>query len=326
MLPAGSGGAAGAICLMPGCGKPTWNGQSGEYCGRACKAAAVPAGALPGPGAALCLPCTGGAAVAQAAVCSTPGCGKPTWNGQPNEYCGRACKAAAATGAPATAAPVCLKPGCGKPTWNGLPNEYCGKACRDQMAPPKPKPAFGSQVDQAKFQELEQQFVSKWKAGSSPPQIKSIWYVQDDNLAQRHLAYCQSIGNVKVRGSGQNPGNQQRRFHATKLGCSFNGTPCSNSGCYVCSIIKTGFKSSKAGTSAGSCYGAGIYCSATSSKAYAYGKQAMFVVGVACGVADISGSSGSLPSGTHSRIVNNSNDECVVFHDDAIIPKYLILF
>lgn len=213
--------------------------------------------------------------------------------------------------------------GCGKPTWNGQPNEYCGKACK---AASVPKQAFGKQVDQAKFQELEKQFQSKWKDSGSPPKIKSIWFVQDDNLLQKHVSYCQSIGTVPIKGHGQNPGNQQRRFHATKLGCSFTGTPCSSSSCYVCSIIRTGFKTSKAGSSAGTRFGAGVYCSSTSSKAYHYGKQAMFVVGVACGVADVSGTSGPLPSGTHSRIVNNSDDECVVFDDAAIIPKYLLLF
>lgn len=144
---------------------------------------------------------------------------------------------------------------------------------------------------------------------------------------KRYKTYCESIGDVPVKGFGKNPGNQQRRFHATKLGCSFNGKPCSNtSSCYVCSIIKTGFKSSKAGASAGTRFGAGIYCSSTSSKAYQYGNQAMFVVGVACGICDISSSSGGLTAGTHSRIVNNSDDECVVFEDAAIVPRYLMLF
>jgi len=170
------------------------------------------------------------------------------------------------------------------------------------------------------------QFNDKWKSSGTPPTIKTIWYVQDPELTKKHKAYCESIGDVAVKGFGRNPGNQQRRFHATKLGCSFNGTPCGGSGCYVCSIIKTGFKTAKAGSSAGTRFGAGVYCSATSSKAYNYGRQAMFVVGVACGVADVSGGSGALPAGTHSRIVNNSDDECVVFVDEAVLPKYLMLF
>jgi len=175
-----------------------------------------------------------------------------------------------------------------------------------------------------KFAELQRQFKDKWKAGGTPPAIKNIWCVEDAQLTKKYTAHCRSIGNVPVKGFGENPGNQQRRFHATKLACTSNGTPCKDSNCYVCSIIQTGFKTSKAGS--GGRFGAGIYCSSTSSKAYQYGKQAMFVVNVACGICDISSSNGSLSAGTHSRIVNNSDDECVVFDDAAMVPRYLILF
>mmetsp|Transcript_67820 Transcript_67820/g.201817 ORF Transcript_67820/g.201817 Transcript_67820/m.201817 type:complete len:292 (+) Transcript_67820:63-938(+) len=278
-------------------------------------------------------------APAPSPICVRPGCGKPTWNGNPNEYCGRTCKNEGDGSTPDPGSPVgqsrstgsshsCVKAGCGKPTWNGQPNEYCSNFCRTTDGQgSKTQQVFGQQVDQQKFDEIVKQFNDKWKSGNTPPTIKSVWFVQDADLLKKHEAYCNSIGDVPVKGFGRNPGNQQRRFHATKLGCSFNGTPCSNSSaCYVCSIIRTGFKTSRAGSSAGTRFGAGVYCSSTSSKAYSYGKQAMFVVGVACGVADVSGSSGSLPAGTHSRIVNNSDDECVVFDDAAMVPKYLILF
>lgn len=52
-------------------------------------------------------------------TCSRPGCNKPTWNRQPNEYCSKACRP-----------PQCSKLGCDKPTWNGRPGEYCSHACR----------------------------------------------------------------------------------------------------------------------------------------------------------------------------------------------------
>mmetsp|Transcript_3734 Transcript_3734/g.7402 ORF Transcript_3734/g.7402 Transcript_3734/m.7402 type:complete len:572 (+) Transcript_3734:70-1785(+) len=53
------------------------------------------------------------------ATCSRPGCNKPTWNGQQNEYCSKACRP-----------PQCSKAGCDKPTWNGRPGEYCSHVCR----------------------------------------------------------------------------------------------------------------------------------------------------------------------------------------------------
>jgi len=55
-------------------------------------------------------------------VCLKPRCGKPTWNGQPNEFCSKACR---------MSTNLCNRKGCGKPTFNGLPGEFCSKLCRD---------------------------------------------------------------------------------------------------------------------------------------------------------------------------------------------------
>jgi len=72
-------------------------------------------------------------------VCERPGCGKPSFNGRPGEYCSKSCRqstqgnnAYVSSGPPMTAA-VCLRPGCGKPTYNGQPNEYCSRSCRQSM-------------------------------------------------------------------------------------------------------------------------------------------------------------------------------------------------
>jgi len=46
-----------------------------------------------------------------------------------------------ATAAPAPAV-VCMRIGCGKPTWNGLPNQYCGLPCKQQDEASRP-PAAG---------------------------------------------------------------------------------------------------------------------------------------------------------------------------------------
>eukprot|EP00971_Amphidinium_carterae_P127502 2526397-Amphidinium_carterae.1 len=56
------------------------------------------------------------------------GCGKPTWNGMPGEYCTISCRDKASS-CPPTGSPLCVS-GCGKPTWNGAPGEYCSKTCR----------------------------------------------------------------------------------------------------------------------------------------------------------------------------------------------------
>merc|ERR1712113_894159 len=64
--------------------------------------------------------------------CQRPGCGKPTWNGQPNEFCSRSCKVSSPASSPATsiAAQLCKRPGCGKTSWNGKANEFCSRSCK----------------------------------------------------------------------------------------------------------------------------------------------------------------------------------------------------
>jgi len=278
-----------SICAAPGCGKPSWNGMPGEYCSRSCR------------------PSDGQAA------CPAPGCGKPSWNGKPGEFCSRSCRA---SGAPA----ICPTPGCGRPSWNGQPGEHCSHACRAASAGVGIAP-----VSLDKYAELQAQFQGKWKGWENPPSIAAIWSVQNGQLLRRHADYCKAIGDVPVKPPGRSPGNQQRRFHATTMLCGFAGTPCDTSGCNICSIIRTGFQLSRAG---GGLYGRGIYSSATSSKAYCYGnRRAMFIVGVAVGVAEQSSASTSdLQSGCHSRVVTNSDDELIVFAEAAIVPKYLIVF
>lgn len=90
----------GFLCLRPGCGKPSWNGEPVAYCSQPCKHTDPP-------------------------ICMQMGCGKPTWNGHLNDYCSKACRDTR----------ICVRPNCGKPTWNGNPNEFCSRRCR-QLGPP----------------------------------------------------------------------------------------------------------------------------------------------------------------------------------------------
>jgi len=77
-------------------------------------------------------------------VCMTLGCGKPTWNGQPNEYCTKQCMmsgpallaplddlAVSGGSSPAAGPAPCANPGCTQASWNGQPGEFCSKSCRD---------------------------------------------------------------------------------------------------------------------------------------------------------------------------------------------------
>lgn len=150
---------------------------------------------------------------------------------------------------------------------------------------------------------------------------------------QRYKQKCAAIGNVEKHGHGRNPGNQQRRFHGTKMSCKFNGGPCSSGDCRLCCIIKHGFDISKLGQSSGNSgwYGPGHYSTSLPSTAFGYGsKNALLVVGVAVGVAETTKTqtSSPLPQGCHSRVVEKPTgvDELVVAEDDQMLPKYVILF
>jgi len=118
------------------------------------------------------------------------------------------------------------------------------------------------------------------------------------------------------------------------LKCDFAGTLCADAatgGCAVCSIMKNGFDMKYCGANAGSRFGAGLYNTSTPSKAYTYGTgKSMFVVSVACGDChvDTGGQFGDykLPAGKHSRVADAECDECIVFDNAAMVPRYLMKF
>lgn len=61
--------------------------------------------------------------------CLRPGCGKPTFDGRPGEFCSMTCRAL--SDSPAPEVPLCMEPKCGKPTYNGEPNAFCATHCGD---------------------------------------------------------------------------------------------------------------------------------------------------------------------------------------------------
>eukprot|EP00930_Biecheleria_cincta_P023372 TRINITY_DN168_c0_g1_i1.p1 TRINITY_DN168_c0_g1~~TRINITY_DN168_c0_g1_i1.p1 ORF type:complete len:416 (-),score=42.47 TRINITY_DN168_c0_g1_i1:102-1349(-) len=352
-----AGPAGGGRC---GCGKPTYNGKWNETCIRSCpgpKIADPAGGAAPAPVDAPAPPAGGGQC----------GCGKPTYNGKWNETCSRSCLG------PKLPAPSVPKCGCGKPTWNGQWREYCRKACPGpRLAAPHDTSGFIVKLDpsSSEYTQIADHFHKTWDKSSTAkmpePTIKDIWDVTDDKIRKQFLTCCANIGDVICHGYGTNPGNVQRRFHGTSMKCSFAGTPCCDSTCPVCSIIKTGFEMSFAINSKGKnrlFFGCGLYSTSASSSAVRYAKVktkvtgGVFVTLVACGKAQVIdgaslASDTSLedqdgpPSGMNSRIINNPHaaksyaqlvgkvgdpllqcdDEIVVFDSAAMMPKYLITF
>jgi len=320
--------------MRPGCGKPSWNGDPNEFCGKTCK---VQAGG--GAGGA---PCPGG-------------CGKPSWNGLPNEYCSRACRAADPCAAKAAAADpsgalICLNPSCGKPTWNGLPNEFCSNYCRTVASHPSTSRLLSP--GDKRYEDVRNQYASKWDtARGSPTPIGAIYEVTPSTaLASEFDAMVKSIGNVKTFGNGTNPGNVQRRFHGTRLKCDFNGVCCGDPECSACGVVSSGFDMSRLGKWSGNKghYGGGIYFTSMSSTAKGYGTKsgysfangnwsdpkagnAILVVKVACGRVETVKDKTSDPvdlSQYDSRKIDKATgvDELVVFQAKQAQVRYLIVF
>merc|ERR1712176_1214485 len=108
----------------------------------------------------------------------------------------------------------------------------------------------------------------------------------------KYKAYCEKLGTVKTFHNGTNPGNQQRRFHGTKMKCDFNGQPCGQQECNACSIISKGW-SMQYCKPGGAFFGVGMYCTSSSSASSRYAKQgyhfngAILVAGVACGKPEV---------------------------------------
>ncbi|CAE8662919.1 unnamed protein product [Polarella glacialis] len=363
-------GSEEAACAFPGCPRGSWNRQPGGFCSRTCQTKGFSLNCQLAEGTApwncqLAEPPSSSSdahVLAVDAVAGAPTSPAATTWVQAHEIVPSSgflavpmapVAAATATTARLALAAGCARLGCPQASWNGQPGQFCSLGCKysnnnnhtnhtnNTVAEGQP----GTKVSAAKFAELAAQFKGSWRSGLSdppPPAIKEIWHVHSEALLARFAAYCASIGPVQCHGHGENPGNQQRRFHGTSVLCSYNnnsnshnnnnnynsnkdqGSPCSQQGCTVCSIIRQGFFLS---TATDGKYGRGIYSSSNSHKAFRYGNQkAMLVVGVAVGIADATASQAPLKPGCHSRVVHGSRDEIVVFNEAAMVPKFLIVF
>jgi len=190
------------------------------------------------------------------------------------------------------------------------------------------------QATDDQFEDIQAQLANKWDTGrAAVPNVKSIYKINPpQQVVARFRQRCNDIGHVRLHGCGENPGNQQRRFHGTFLKCSFKGKPCSSSACSACCIIKSGFDISKLGSGSGNTgwFGPGHYSTSLPSTAVGYGTHnCLMVVRVAAGLAEKTSSkttSGVSP-GYNSRVVNKTTgvDELMVPEDDQMLPAYIIV-
>ncbi|KAH9992751.1 hypothetical protein BJV74DRAFT_834239 [Russula compacta] len=195
----------------------------------------------------------------------------------------------------------------------------------------------------ALHQEVVQQFTGQWKHPTRVPDVIKLWKIYaDQSVLDRFSSYQRGVEQSR----GIPGGNTRRRFHGTIRECclgdnSSESALCRLSTCNICRIIQTSFQLARAGqrTNFGR-FGAGIYTSATSSKANDYSSgsaspyKAVLLNDVVMGrVIRLTRTDTSLmqpPQGFDAVIGEPGGDlnydECVVYNNDAIRPSFLIIY
>ncbi|CAG8493993.1 3347_t:CDS:2, partial [Funneliformis mosseae] len=270
------------------------------------------------------------------------------------------------------------------PNWQSLTVEranymclVCGKEfalkgrdfCRDdceRWAKTNVPCLFKLPVNAEKYKDVLNQFKMAWRhPHKRVPQVHSIWKIYcNDILNNKYNTYKAEVermhqleGKPFPKGEGQRTmsvGNEQRRFHGTKMKCQVglqNNKICSDKQCSVCAIIREGYKLKYVGTGTISAafqrFGSGIYFSGTSSKSDDYNEGSLvnylgvnykvmllnkIVVGKGYALTKDAMTLTSPPVGFDSVLGEPSTsgnlnyDEVVVYKEEASIPQYLIVY
>lgn len=181
------------------------------------------------------------------------------------------------------AAPACCSiPGCGKPTWNGTTSAFCSHDCRSGSRALRTSPSTPGldRLDPGDptFENIANQFRHSWDSARCPvPPIKVMYETLPNKaILDRYTAKAAEIEQThpgKFR-ADSGDGNENRRWHGTRLICNFQGSLCNCSPCAICGIISAGeFKLSKLGAATHNLgvYGPGIYFTSKASTAKGYG-------------------------------------------------------
>ncbi|KAG9291256.1 hypothetical protein G9A89_021758 [Geosiphon pyriformis] len=246
--------------------------------------------------------------------------------------------------------------------------DFCRDACEQHVKRIAPcllnLPTSGQ-----KFKDISNQFVKSWRHSHKPiPEVTAIWKIYcSETLIKRYNQYRDAVeqaqqlwGKPFPKGDGlrrrtMTAGNEQRRFHGTKMSCLIGllgtATLCSDITCAICCIIKEGYKLRFVGTGEISLafqrFGRGLYFSGTSSKSDDYNEKslknfnglrykAMLLNRVIVGkgfpqttddthlIRPPNGYDSIL--GEPSDTGNLNYDEIVVYNEAACLPQYLIIY
>jgi len=215
----------------------------------------------------------------------------------------------------------------------------------------------------AEYKSILDQFQRGWTDQQGKglcPATSDIQHIYIINKIYKNYETCatplRKDKSIQVFGSGGR-GNEQRRFHGTFLAatCTLrNGSAqlCnfSSTGCYICSIITGGFRLDKVGATTNfSRFGSGIYFSASSSKGADYSRISTnkkqvpnasiygllvckIMVGKAYSYTNDNTTITQPPQGYHSVLGEASRsgslniNEVVIYNENAICPRYVIVF
>ncbi|GBE87737.1 hypothetical protein SCP_1104140 [Sparassis crispa] len=221
--------------------------------------------------------------------------------------------------------------------------DFCSKTCKEDVISHAPIILQLRETHKA-YKDVDTQFKNAWKHSITVPTVVQVWRIYGSKaINDRFLKYRQDV----ERRTGLTEGNNRRRWHGTIRACTLGDNDnlrdlCTSQSCSLCQIIRSSFQLARAGqrTNFGR-FGAGIYTSATSSKANDYAVnsggspyKAMFLNEVVMGKGiKLTRDNVSLtepPVGYDSVIGEPGGslnyDESIVYTNDAIRPMFLVIY
>jgi len=317
--------------------KPVYieNGRAHDFCGRRCAEQFNKNGRRPSQSRRSLTP--------DEDLCTIPECQKSVYvdaDGTKSEFCSNRHRAVAVRSGMADACLFCKE----MPTVvvGEKLSDFCSKRCSAAALSKAPTILEIPSTNES-YQSVQKQFTEQWKHPTQVPAVIKIWRIYgEQSVLDQFFRY-----QLEVERRTDLPGaNTRRRFHGTIRACrlgdtSTDGALCRLSTCNMCSIIRSSFQLALVGkrTNFGR-FGAGIYTSATSSKANDYysgsasANRAMLLNDVVMGnTIKLTTSNASLtkpPAGYDSVIGEPGGDlnydESIVYSNDAIRASFLIIY
>ena len=202
---------------------------------------------------------------------------------------------------------------------------------------------------------IKMDFMANWKTGITPTVSNVLKLQVPSTLHNKYERYKMDVVNRERGRTGPSPsyvkpGNEVIRYHGTSLMCqlgvSNNSKVCNSGVCNGCNILKSGFKTTKAGAHGFNRFGLGLYSTSISSKAHYYSaasenglgrrNRAMLVCKVVAGRSSSTQTSvgfreSMAPPESHDSILGVPGeelhyDELVVYDSRAMIATFLILY